>query len=59
MGYVIKEFPKVLARLAVDPSDFTCEEIREKIIVQGDDYNGTVRYATRRIFIASFTFKLK
>ncbi|MEG1301069.1 MAG: hypothetical protein RSC93_10225 [Erysipelotrichaceae bacterium] len=56
---MIKEFPKVLARLAVDPSDFTCEEIREKIIVQGDDYNGTVRYATRRIFIASFTFKLK
>lgn len=28
MGYVIKEFPRVLARPPVDPSDFTYGEIR-------------------------------
>lgn len=59
MGYTIKEFPRVLARPPVDPSDFTYGEIRSKIIAQGDDDNGTVRYATRRKFVASFTFELK
>ena len=59
MGYEIKEFPRVLARPPVDPSDFTYGEIRNRIIARGDDNNGTVRYAVRRKFIASFTFKLK
>jgi len=48
MGYEIKEFPRVLARPPVDPSDFTYGEIRNRIIAQGDDDNGTVRYAVRR-----------
>lgn len=57
MGYQIKEFPNILARPPVDPSDFTYKEIRNRIIAQGDDINGTVRYATRRILVANFTFE--
>lgn len=59
MGYEIKEFPRVLARPPVDPSDFTCGEIRNRIIAQGHDDNGIVRYAVRRALVASLTFKLK
>ena len=59
MGYEIKEFPRVLARPPVDPSDFTYGDLRNKIISQGGDDNGTVRYATRRTFVASLTFELK
>lgn len=59
MGYEIKEFPRVLARPPVDPSDFTYGDIRNKIITQGGDDNGNVRYATRRNFVASLTFELK
>lgn len=59
MGYEIKEFPRVLARPPVDPSDFTYGEIRNRIIAQGDHDNGTVRYATRRVFVANLTFELK
>lgn len=58
-GYEIKEFPRILARPPVDPSDFTYGEIRNRIIAQGRDDNGTVRYATRRSFIAELTFELK
>ena len=49
----------MLARPPVDPSDFTYGEIRNKIIAQGDDDNGTVRYAIRRKFVADLTFELK
>lgn len=59
MGYVIKEFPRVLARPPVDPRDFAYGEIRNRIIAQGDDDNGTVRYAVRSKFVASFTLELK
>ena len=59
MGYEIKEFPRVLACPPVDPSDFTYGEIRNRIIAQGDHDNGTVRYATRRVFVANLTFELK
>ena len=59
MGYEIKEFPRLLARPPVDPSDFTYGEIRNRIIAQGGDVNGTVRYATRRTFVADLTFELK
>jgi len=59
MGYEIKEFPRVLARPPVDPSDFTYGDIRNRIIAQGDDDNGTVRYAVRRKFVASLTFEIK
>ncbi len=59
VGYEIKEFPRLLARPHVDPSDFTCADIRNRIIAQGGDDNGIVRYATRRTFVASLTFELK
>lgn len=59
MGFVIKEFPRILARPPVNPSDFTYTEIRNRIIAQGGDDSGTVRYATRRTFIASLTFEQK
>lgn len=58
-GYEIKEFPRVLSRPPVDPSEFTYGEIRNRIIAQGGDDNGTVRYATRRAFVANLTFELK
>ena len=58
MGYEIKEFPRILARPPVDPNDFTYGDIRNKIIAEGGDYNGTVRYATRRTFVAGLTFEL-
>lgn len=59
VGYEIKEFPRLLARPPVEPRDFTCGEIRNRIIAQGDDENGTVRYAVRRKFVAGLTFELK
>lgn len=59
MGFEIKEFPRVLARPPVDPGDFTYGEIRNRIIALGEDDNGTVRYATRRTFVAELTFEQK
>ncbi|MGL4548378.1 hypothetical protein [Eubacterium aggregans] len=59
IGYEIKEFPRVLARPHVEPSDFTYGGIRNRIIAEGDDDNGTVRYVVRRKFVASLNFELK
>lgn len=59
MGYEIKEFPRVLARPPVDPSEFVYDEIRNRLIAQGDDDNGTVRYLVRRKYVSSLTFELK
>jgi len=59
LGYEIKEFPRILARPPVEPGEFTYGEIRNRIIAQGNDDNGTVRYATRRAFVAALTFELK
>lgn len=59
LGYEIKEFPRILARPPIDPSEFTYGEIRNRIIAQGEDDNGIVRYATRRAFVAGLTFKQK
>lgn len=58
LGYSIKEFPRVLSRPPVDPSDFTYVEIRNRLIALGDDDNGTVRYATRRKFVSNLVFDL-
>ena len=57
MGYQIKEFPNILARPPIEPSDFTYGGIRNRIIAQGGDDNGTVRYATRRTFVENLTFE--
>lgn len=59
LGYIIEEFPRVLARPPVQPEDFTYNEIRDRLITEGKDSNGIVRYATRRTFVSSFTFKQK
>ena len=59
MGYEIKEFPRLLARPPRETSDFTYTDIRNRIIANGDDDNGTVRYATRRVFVAGLTFEIK
>lgn len=59
IGYEIKEFPKVLARPPIEPEDFSYGEIRNYIISKGEDDNGTVRYASRRILVASLQFELK
>ena len=59
LGYEIKEFPKILARPPVNPSDFVYRDIRARIIALGGDDNGTVRYATRRKFVAELTFEQK
>lgn len=59
LGYEIKEFPRILARPPVDPTDFTYKDIRNRIIALGRDENGTVRYATRRTFVSELTFKQK
>ena len=59
MGYEIKEFPRILARPPIEPSDFAYGDIRNKIIALGDEDNGTVRYAVRRKFVANLTFELR
>lgn len=59
LGYEIVEFPRILARPPVDPTDFTYKDIRNRIITLGRDDNGIVRYATRRAFVAELTFKQK
>ncbi len=56
-GYEIKEFPSIIARPPVDPTDFTYGDIRNRISAQSDDDNGTVMYAIRRAFVASLTFE--
>lgn len=58
LGYEIKEFPRLLARPPINPEDFTYGEIRNRIIAQGGDDNGTVRYAARRTFVAGISFKI-
>ena len=59
LGYEIKQFPRLLARPPVDPSEFTYRDIRNRIIAEGDDDGGTVRYATRRAFVEELTFEIK
>lgn len=59
LGYVIKEFPRLLAHPPTDPSEFTYRQIRNKIIADGNDENGTVRYAMRRKYIANLSFELR
>lgn len=58
-GYEIREFPRALARPPVDPSDFTYGEIRNRLVALGEDFNGTVKYASRRVFVANLTFDQK
>lgn len=59
IGYVIKEFPKVLARPPVHPAAFTYDDIRNRLASIGKIHNGVVRYADRRQYASSLTFSKK
>ena len=56
-GYVIKEFPRILARPPIDPHDFAYDSIRNKMISLGIHDNGTVRYSARRIYVEKLIFQ--
>lgn len=55
-GYIIEEFPRTIEHPPKDSYDFVNKEIRNKLIADGKDDNGTVRYKERRKLIASLTF---
>lgn len=55
-GYIIEEFPRLIEHPPRDSYDFVNKEIRNKIISEGKDDNGTVRYVMRRKLIADLTF---
>lgn len=55
-GYAIKQFPRVLARPPENPSRFSYDEIRGKLIAQGKADRGIVRYAERRELISKLSF---
>ena len=57
LGYVIKEFPRLLARPPVEPTEFTYRDIRNRIIASSGCVNGVVPYASRRIFVEGLTFE--
>lgn len=59
MGYEIKEYPRILARPPEEPSTFTYNDIRSRLIAEGKDTNGIVKYATRRAYVANLTFERK
>ncbi len=54
-----KKFYTLVLQKCLTRSDFTYGEIRNRIIAEGDDDNGTVRYAVRRTFVARLTFEQK
>lgn len=58
-GYVINEFPRLVERPPKERTEFTYSEIRNRIIENGLDENGTVRHAVRRVFISHLTFVQK
>lgn len=55
-GYIIEEFPRIIEHPPIDSFDFVNKEIRNKLIAEGKDDNGTVRYKERRKLIANLIF---
>lgn len=55
-GFIIKEFPRLIDRPPEETYDFVNKEIRNKLISEGKDNNGTVRYRDRRVLVANMTF---
>lgn len=55
-GYVIEEFPRLVEHPPMDTYDFVNKQIRNRLISEGKDDNGTVRYVERRRLVASLTF---
>ena len=58
-GYIIQEFPRLIEHPPKETYEFVNKEVRNKLIAEGKDANGIVRYATRRFFIANLTFVQK
>lgn len=56
-GYMLEEFPRVIARPPMDTYQFVNRDIRNKLIIDGRDCNGTVRWEERRKFVSGFNFK--
>ena len=55
-GFIIKEFPRLIDHPPEEPYDFVNKEIRKKLISEGKDDNGTVRYRDRRFLVSNMTF---
>jgi hypothetical protein len=58
-GYIIEEFPRIIEHPPKDSYDFVNKEIRNKLIAEGKDDNGTVRYNERRKLVANMKFTQK
>lgn len=56
-GYTIKEFPEVIKRPPIDSYEFVNKAIRGKVLGDGKDDNGIVRYSERRKLIETLTFE--
>ena len=56
-GYVLEEFPRVIARPPMDTYEFVNRDIRNKLLIDGRDSNGIVRWEERRKFVSGFKFK--
>lgn len=55
-GYIIEEFPRLVEHPPLDTYDFVNKQIRNKLINEGKDDDGTVRYVERRRLVSSLTF---
>lgn len=58
-GYYIEQFPKLIERPPMETYDFVNTEIRNRLITDGKDRNGTVPYVERRKLVGGFVFKKK
>lgn len=58
-GYVLEQFPRLLERPPLESRKFVYNQIRDKLIAEGKDDNGKVRYANRRAFVKNFVFNQK
>lgn len=58
-GYYIEEFPRIIEHPPLDSFEFVNKEIRNKLINNNKDVNGTVPYREWRKFVANLTFSQK
>ena len=58
-GYIIEEFPHILERPPIIPTNFTVNDIRNKAIELKLDDNGVVPYKVRRKIVEDFHFLRK
>lgn len=55
-GYVVEEFPRLVANPPKESYDFVNKAIRNRLISEGKEVNGKVPYRERRELIAKLTF---